>query len=255
MRVSNLVAARVFCCIFLIGSGTVFGQAVYGSIFGTTIDQSGAAVVGATLTVVSVEKGTRFQTSSNATGNYELSHLIPDEYEIHAEAPGFEIFELKNVRVHADEAIHVDVELKVGVAKDVVSVSAQSVPLLKTDRADVATTFDHRVIEMLPLFNRNFTSIELLNPGAQQFMWQHASSENPQGGIQIAVNGQHFGGTAFQLDGTDNRDPLLGIIVINPTLESVTETKITSQNYARRIWSGVGCRRRYSDEIRHQRVA
>ena len=33
------------------------------------------------------------------------------------------------------------------------------------------------------------------------------------------------------LDGTDNRDPILGIIVINPTLESVTEAKMTSQNY------------------------
>ena len=45
------------------------------------------------------------------------------------------------------------------------------------------------------------------------------------------VNGQHFSGTNYQLDGTDNRDPILGIIVINPTLESVGETKITSQNY------------------------
>ena len=45
------------------------------------------------------------------------------------------------------------------------------------------------------------------------------------------VNGQHFSGTSYQLDGTDNRDPILGIIVINPTLESIGETKITSQNY------------------------
>ena len=30
------------------------------------------------------------------------------------------------------------------------------------------------------------------------------------------VNGQHFSGTGYQLDGTDNRDPILGIIVINP---------------------------------------
>ena len=45
------------------------------------------------------------------------------------------------------------------------------------------------------------------------------------------VNGQHFSGTGYQLDGTDNRDPILGIIVINPTLESIGETKITSQNY------------------------
>ncbi len=45
------------------------------------------------------------------------------------------------------------------------------------------------------------------------------------------VNGQHFSGTGFQLDGTENRDPILGIIVINPTLESIGESKITSQNY------------------------
>src|SRR6185437_3361690 len=69
------------------------------------------------------------------------------------------------------------------------------------------------------------------NYSLRQLGWQHASAENPQGGIQIMVNGQHFSGTSFQLDGTDNRDPILGIIVINPTLESVTETKITTQNY------------------------
>ena len=45
------------------------------------------------------------------------------------------------------------------------------------------------------------------------------------------MNGQSFSGTSYQLDGTDNRDPILGIIVINPTLESIGETKITSQNY------------------------
>ena len=36
---------------------------------------------------------------------------------------------------------------------------------------------------------------------------------------------------AFALDGTDNQDPILGIIVINPNLDSLSETKITTQNY------------------------
>ncbi len=83
----------------------------------------------------------------------------------------------------------------------------------------------------MPILDRNYTKFLLLTPGTQQLGWQHASSENPQGSVQIIVNGQPFHGTSFQLDGTDNRDPILGIIVINPTLESVTETKITSQNY------------------------
>jgi hypothetical protein len=52
-----------------------------------------------------------------------------------------------------------------------------------------------------------------------------------QSGIEINANGLHYSGTAFQLDGTENRDPILGTIVVIPTLESVAEMKITAQNY------------------------
>src|SRR5262249_12042738 len=71
----------------------------------------------------------------------------------------------------------------------------------------------------------------LLTPGTQQLQWQHAASENPQGSTQTMVNGQHFSGTGYQLDGTENRDPILGIIVVNPNFEAIGEAKITSQNY------------------------
>src|SRR5207249_5740043 len=104
-------------------------------------------------------------------------------------------------------------------------------PVLKTDRADVATTFDTKQINDLPVLDRNFTKLILLTPGTQQLQWQHAASENPQGSTQTMVNGQHFSGTGYQLDGTENRDPILGIIVINPNFEAIGETKITSQNY------------------------
>jgi hypothetical protein len=95
----------------------------------------------------------------------------------------------------------------------------------------VAVTFDSKQIEELPILDRNFTKFVLMTPGTQRLSWNHATSENPQGSIQTMVNGQHFSGTGFQLDGTENRDPILGIIVINPTLESIGESKITSQNY------------------------
>src|SRR5206468_9368125 len=45
----------------------------------------------------------------------------------------------------------------------------------------------------------------------------------------------HFSGTGYQLDGTENRDPILGIIVVNPNFEAIAETKITSQNYDARL--------------------
>jgi len=206
-------------------------QAVYGSVFGTVTDPSGAAVAGASVTITSIQKGTKFETTTNETGNYSVTHLMPDQYVARSEALGFKAVESTGIPVYADEAARVDVRLQVGGTQETLTVSALEIPLIKTDRADVATTFSGKEVESLPLFNRNFTSLELLTPGTSQLPWQHSFSENPQGGIQIMVNGQHFSGTSYQLDGTDNRDPILGIIVINPTLESVTETKITTQNY------------------------
>ena len=105
-------------------------------------------------------------------------------------------------------------------------------PQLKTDRADVATSFNEKYVEDIPILNRNFTSLQLMAPGSQRLTgWAHAATENPQGSQQIFTQGQHFSGTAFELDGTDNQDPILGIIVVNPNLDAVTEAKVALQNY------------------------
>jgi len=134
------------------------------------------------------------------------------------------------VNVNVDTASTVNVTLQPGQVSEEVTITAEA-PLLKTDRADVATTFEARQVTDLPILDRNFTKFILLTPGTQQLQWQHAASENPQGSTQIMVNGQHFSGTGYQLDGTENRDPILGIIVVNPNFEAIGETKITSQNY------------------------
>ena len=98
--------------------------------------------------------------------------------------------------------------------------------------ADVGITYNETLCRDLPILNRNFTTLQLLSPGTQKLAgWSHAATENPQGGLQILVNGQHFSGTGFQLDGTDNQDPILGIIVINPNLDAITQTTVGSQFY------------------------
>ena len=211
-------------------AGKAFGQAVYGSIIGTVTDSSGAAVPGATVTITDIDKDIISVSTTNEAGAYSHTHLIVGNYRVRVEAPGFQAYVQENVRLNVDAAARVDAVLQVGAVTQTVEVTAE-IPLLKTERTDVATSFQTKAVAELPIYDRNFTKIELLTPGTQMLGWQHASSENPQGSVQISVNGQHFSGTSFQLDGTDNRDPILGIIVINPTLESVTEAKITSQNY------------------------
>ncbi len=211
--------------------GLSHAQAVYGSLYGTVTDPSGAVVPNAKITITDVSKNTSISVTSNASGGYVAEHLIPDTYNVKVEASGFQTFEAQGVAVAADSSPRIDASLKTGSASTTVTVSANSIPELKTDRADVATEFTTREVEALPIPDRNFTNMQLLLPGAQALNWSHASDENPQGSKQIQVDGQAFGGVAFQLDGTDNQDPILGIIVINPPLDSISESKITTQNF------------------------
>jgi outer membrane receptor protein involved in Fe transport len=206
-------------------------QAVYGSISGTVTDPSGAVVSGAKVTITNVDRKTSDTVTANDSGLYVKERLLPGSYEVKIESQGFKGSVIPGVVVNVDAQTKVDAVLQTGAVTDTVTVTAGEGQLLKTDRADVATTFDQKQITDLPILDRNFTKFILLTPGTQQLQWQHAASENPQGSTQIMVNGQHFSGTGYQLDGTENRDPILGIIVINPNFEAIGETKITSQNY------------------------
>jgi Carboxypeptidase regulatory-like domain/TonB dependent receptor len=224
---SALVVLALLCGLW---ASRATAQAVFGSILGTVTDPQGAAVVGAKVIVTDQNKGTTQQTTTNDSGNYSVGHLIPDPYTIKVEATGFKGLEQKDIVVSADTGANVDLQVQVGSSSESVEVTSE-VPQLKTDRADVATEFDSKYIADLPVLNRNFTNFELLTPGTQKLGWSHAATENPQGGGQIFVNGQHFSGTGFELDGTDNQDPILGIIVINPNLDAVTEAKVSTADF------------------------
>ena len=229
--IRTALALALFACASLVLLAPARAQSVYGSLFGTVTDKSGAAVPGATITVTDEAKGTVVTVTSNASGDYNVPHMIPDVYDLKVEAKGFKNFETKGIQVLADTAPRIDPMMDVGGASETVQVNADQEPELKTDRADVATVFDAQQISSLPIGDQNFTNLQLLLPGAQKLGWSHAADENPQASQQIQVDGQAFGGTAFELDGTDNQDPILGIIVINPQMDAVTETKITTQNF------------------------
>src|SRR5713101_894842 len=233
------VIAVVLCLVCMSATPSAQAQAVYGSITGAVTDPQGSGVAGAKVVVTNVTKGTTEEATTNESGNYTVTHLIPDSYKIRVEAPGFKAYEIPNVRVGADTAVRADAQLQVGSVTQSVEVTSE-IPQLQTEKTDVATIFSTQEVESVPIFNRNFTTFQLLSPGAQIQGWGHAASENPQGSRQILTNGQHFAGTGFELDGTDNQDPILGIIVINPNLDSINEVKITSQDYDAEFGRAIG---------------
>src|ERR1017187_9626899 len=57
---------------------SLWGQAIYGSIYGQVTDSTGAGIPNATVTVKNVDKGTSVQTTSSSIGEDAVEHMIPD---------------------------------------------------------------------------------------------------------------------------------------------------------------------------------
>ena len=226
----TLALAGYLAVGLLMSAPASFAQQVFGSIYGTVTDASAGAVPGAKVSITDQNKGTKSEIVTNTDGNFSKDRLIPGLYTVTVEVAGFTKQLAKDVQVNVDASSRVDFALKVGQVTEQIEVTAAA-PLLQADRADISTNFSSKQLVDLPRLDRNYQSFLLLTPGTSRLGWNHASSENPQGSIQIQVNGQHFGSTGYILDGTDNQDPILGIIVVNPAIDSVTETKISGQNY------------------------
>jgi hypothetical protein len=207
----------------------VHAQAVYGSIAGTVYDPSGATVPKASITITDLGRQVSFTTTSNEIGHFNQGHLIIGQYRVKVEAPGFSAF-TEDVGVAVDSVTNIDANLKTGEVTASVEVSTE-VPLLKIERTDVSTTLSEMLVREVPTINRNFTQFLLLTPGTIQFNWNDTSTENPQGGIAVNVNGQHFTGVGYLLDGTDNRDFMYGNMIVVPDLDSVIQAKVTSANF------------------------
>ena len=215
-----------------------YGQAVYGNIVGAVTDPQGAAVPNAKVTITDLGRGVTVTATTNESGNFNQRFLIVGRYQVKVEAQGFKSA-VQEVSVSVDQEVSLDLKLQTGQVSEQVTITAEA-PLLKTERSDVAVTFSEKSLTSLPLLNRRFTSVEIFTPGVTAWPGQTAASEDPQGSYRKIVNGQSFAGTSHLLDGTDNHDSMLGLIVINPTLESVTEAKVTTSAYDAEFGANAG---------------
>src|SRR5713226_10375957 len=100
--------------LIALGNGLVFAQGFTGAITGTVKDVSGAAIVGAAVTVKHVDTGLTRTVEADASGNYSVPSLPVGEYELTAEKMGFQVEVRRGINlVVAQEAV-VNLTLQVG---------------------------------------------------------------------------------------------------------------------------------------------
>ena len=114
ITVSILVALLVPC----------FGQQRAGSIRGQVSDALGALVVGATVTLIAAD-GTQKTVVSGNDGTYTINTMTPGRYTLRVTAPGCMAYENTEVDVTAGARTTQDVQLVVGIERQVITVTEE----------------------------------------------------------------------------------------------------------------------------------
>lgn len=236
-RIARCGVLQLGVLVVIIGflnSGPALAQTtVYGSIYGTTLDSSGAVVANADVTVKDVQKGVNYTGKTNSLGQYRIDHLVPDRYDVTISATGFKTFTLTGVQVNAGDSPRVDASMQIGSIAETVTVAADAEALLKTETQDISITVNQDTVENIPIQNRAANNLILLNPGASTYFGQWGIiPEVAVNGAWYNIDGQPQGSEDFTLDGTDNEDLMLGTIVINPAPDSLQAAKVLTNDFS-----------------------
>ncbi len=140
--------------IALTSSIGVQGQSTYGSVSGAVTDSTGAAVVGAQVTLTNTGTSEKHTQTTNDQGTYSFVNVIPGEYRIDIEKNGFKHYSHPNVVVQVQLDTHVETPLTVGAASETVEVTSET-SLLQTESSSLGQVVEERKANELPLNGRN----------------------------------------------------------------------------------------------------
>ncbi len=178
-------------------------QSLYGSIVGTVVDASGAAVPGAAVVVTQKETNESHQAATNDGGNYSFPILTPGPYDVNVTRQGFEKFTQTSVGVSIGSVVRVDVALKVGAMTESIEVNGQAIAL-QTEKGEVRTEISTKDLEELPIpVNRNYQNLLTLVPGVSPPNTSSSLGANPARGEVFSVNGTTQGAANTSIEGAN----------------------------------------------------
>jgi hypothetical protein len=212
-------------------------QEFRGTLVGHVTDSSGAAVTGATITVVGPQA--KFNVTSNQTGDFIVPFVPPATYTLTAEQTGFKKAVRADIPVDISSRVKVDFVLQVGAQTESVTVDAGGAAQLDTESASGGTVMDPEKTQDLPNSGRMIYNLIGLTAGAQftqtqfganGFSGTRAWDENNA----YSLNGVNGNMNNFSLNGAPISTPNgggNGTWNISPAIDSIQEFKVMMNNY------------------------
>ena len=172
-------------------------QTETGTVSGLITDETGAAVPGAQVQLLNVQRGTTSDATTNGAGIYVFSAVEPGRYQIKVQKSGFKQIDLLSLIVNVQDHIEQNVRLQIGSVSESVTVNAEESHINTTD-ATVSTIVDRNFAENLPLNGRSFQTLINLTPGVIPV--QGGAGTGTESG-QFSVNGQRADSNYWTVDG------------------------------------------------------
>jgi len=194
------VLCVVAVVVTLASAAPVFGQGAVAEINGSAVDQTGAALPGATITITEESTGVTRTTVANDSGRFVIPAVTPGRYTIRAELSGFQTQSRTGVTILVGQAVTLTFTLPIGALTDVVTVTGEA-PLIEVTQTQIGANITAQAIDELPTQGRQQYALLALVPGMTPALGPGAFE-----GSQYTANGRNTGSNLFLVDGMYNVD-------------------------------------------------
>ena len=211
----------------------LFGQNSNGTISGTVVDPSGAAVPGAQITATGEGVGSIGKAVSGPDGNYTLPNLSPGNYRLEVTAKGFQTYVQTGIILNLNESVRVPVTVQLGASIQTVEVSAAASPL-NYETPEIKGAVTNTEITQLPLQvsggQRGAAAFVTIMPGVASMGTGDSFMARFNGGQLMSDEATMDGVT--MMEGLLNQSGMVGIQNDYPIApEAVGEISVLTSNY------------------------
>lgn len=215
--------------------GPAWAQVESGTLAVRAVDESGAPVPGASVTVRSVDSGRERAQSTDASGVARFVALSPGAYRVQCDLTGFASVVQEGVPVRVGQSVALEATLKVATMAETVTVSAE-VPLVDLYKTDSSTNITPEQIQDLPVADRDFQRLSFLTPGVQR---ERGGFRFIGGGPVIGAGGNASQSTIL-VDGVDLTDPALGLSRARFSQDAIREFRVIANRFDTEVGNSAG---------------
>lgn len=199
------------------------------SVSGTVVDEQGAAIPGAMVTVRHTDTNVAGEVPTDDQGRFRVSYLRVGPYEITVRQPGFAPA-TRRLTLTAGGAFDLPVTLDIAGVDAAVTVTAEAT-VLEAARSQIAGTISQAEVKNLPLNGRNFLDLALLVPGVAPpniASTQLFAETSAVPGVGLSVSSQRNLSNNFLVDGLSANDDAAGLSGIPYGVDAVDQFQVVT---------------------------